>query len=205
MSKIQMKIESINEESRAFIPGLEISKSEKHYTSAVEATIAPIASKLFGFPWTESVKIEKDRVVVEKQSWVEWDILEEPLANLISEHFEALVETGAGQIEENPLPKVSKSDGTSYGSTSLPLFEKVKTLIELEINPSVASHGGVIEAVGVDEKGSVFIKMLGGCQGCAMSQATLKDGIEKSLMEKYPEISSVIDVTDHDSGDKPFY
>lgn len=84
--------------------------------------------------------------------------------------------------------------------------EKVQTLLEQSINPSLASHGGYATFMGVDEAaGNVYLTMGGGCQGCAMSQATLTQGIKASILEAIPEVNDVIDATDHAAGDNPFY
>lgn len=84
------------------------------------------------------------------------------------------------------------------------LPEKVTQLLVESINPSLASHGGFAELVGVEDD-KVYVRMGGGCQGCAMSQATLVEGIAKSIKEEIPEVREVVDVTDHASGDNPFY
>jgi len=81
---------------------------------------------------------------------------------------------------------------------------KIQRLIDEEINPAVASHGGHIELVDfVDDK--VFLKMSGGCQGCASSAATLRQGIERLLRDEIPDIAEIVDVTDHESGSNPYY
>lgn len=84
------------------------------------------------------------------------------------------------------------------------LAEKVSQLLDGSINPSLASHGGFAELVGV-ENDNVFITMGGGCQGCAMSRATLTQGISVAIKEAIPEVAEVIDVTDHQAGENPFY
>jgi Fe/S biogenesis protein NfuA len=84
------------------------------------------------------------------------------------------------------------------------LADKVKEVLDAQVNPAVASHGG--EIVLVDVQGSeVFIEMAGGCQGCALSRMTLKQGVERMLRQAVPEVSAVHDVTDHTSGENPFY
>jgi Fe/S biogenesis protein NfuA len=79
-------------------------------------------------------------------------------------------------------------------------------VLEQSVNPSIASHGGRADLVALDEEKKVaYIKMSGGCQGCAMSRMTLSQGIETTLREAIPELEGVIDVTDHASGVNPFY
>ena len=79
-------------------------------------------------------------------------------------------------------------------------------VLEKNINPSIASHGGRADLVAMDEEKKVaYIKMSGGCQGCSMSRMTLSQGIETTLREAIPALTGVIDVTDHASGVNPFY
>ena len=87
-----------------------------------------------------------------------------------------------------------------------PLALRIVAVLEQAVNPSIASHGGRADLVAVnDEDGSAYLRLSGGCQGCAMSQMTLRQGIETTLLEEVPELTRVLDVTDHGSGDNPFY
>ncbi len=103
---------------------------------------------------------------------------------------------GSGFRVENPnKPKRNLSD---------PNAQKIQELLDNEINPGVASHGGFIELI--DVKGPrAFIKMHGGCHGCGMSKVTLKQGVETRIKDALPEILEVVDVTDHTSGENPYY
>lgn len=84
------------------------------------------------------------------------------------------------------------------------LADKVQQLLAEAINPSLASHGGYTSLVGV-EGTKVFLSMGGGCQGCALSAATLRQGIETAIREAIPEVTEIIDVTDHEAGANPYY
>jgi Fe/S biogenesis protein NfuA len=84
------------------------------------------------------------------------------------------------------------------------LAEKVQQLLAEAINPSLASHGGYASLVGVEDT-KVFLSMGGGCQGCALSAATLREGIQTAIREAIPEVTDIIDVTDHDAGENPYY
>jgi Fe/S biogenesis protein NfuA len=87
-----------------------------------------------------------------------------------------------------------------------PLATMAIEVLESSINPSIASHGGRADLVALDEEQNVaYVKLSGGCQGCAMSRMTLSQGIETSLREAIPTLSGVVDVTDHASGVNPFY
>ena len=78
-----------------------------------------------------------------------------------------------------------------------PLEERVLFTIVTEVNPSLASHGGFVDLVEITERKEVILNFGGGCQGCSSVNMTLKDGVEKQLKGLYPEISAVLDATDH--------
>ena len=85
-----------------------------------------------------------------------------------------------------------------------PLAERVKTVLDTEINPAIASHGGSITLVGVEDT-EIYLEMGGGCQGCAMSRMTLRQGVERMVRQSVPEVTVIHDVTDHSSGENPFF
>lgn len=89
--------------------------------------------------------------------------------------------------------------------TNADLAEQVQYVLQAEVNPNLASHGGMVTLVEVTEENEVILRFGGGCHGCGMVDVTLKDGIEKALKEKFPEISRVLDVTDHSTGENPYY
>jgi Fe/S biogenesis protein NfuA len=119
---------------------------------------------------------------------------------------------GGGLVLVNPnSPTVEEaSPGVppeilAKGITS-PLALRVMAVLEQAVNPSIASHGGRADLVALDDgDGSAYVRLSGGCQGCAMSQMTLRQGIETTLLEEVPELTRVLDVTDHGSGENPFY
>ncbi len=87
-----------------------------------------------------------------------------------------------------------------------PVATRVSTVLEQHVNPSIAAHGGRADLVAFDEgAGVAYLRLSGGCQGCAMSRMTLAQGIEVALRDEVPEVVRVVDVTDHGSGDNPFY
>jgi len=91
------------------------------------------------------------------------------------------------------------------GITS-PLALRVVAVLEQSVNPAIASHGGRADLVALNEEdGTAYLRLSGGCQGCAMSQMTLRQGIETTLLEEVPELATILDVTDHGSGENPFY
>lgn len=86
-----------------------------------------------------------------------------------------------------------------------PLAERVTQVLEENVNPSIAAHGGHIGLVDIDEEAIVYLEMSGGCQGCGMAKVTLKQGVERMLSQLVPEIRGIVDVTDHAAGSNPFY
>jgi len=93
------------------------------------------------------------------------------------------------------IPEVDMSD---------PFAQRVVAVLEQQVNPSIASHGGRADLVAVEDA-SVYLRLSGGCQGCGMAKATLSQGIEVILREAIPEIANVVDVTDHADGTNPYY
>ena len=85
------------------------------------------------------------------------------------------------------------------------LEEKVNYLLYSEINPSLASHGGEVSLVEIINKETAVLQFGGGCQGCGMVDVTLKDGVEKTLIEEIPELKGITDVTDHSYRENAYY
>ena len=84
------------------------------------------------------------------------------------------------------------------------LFERVRGVIEGEINPQLASHNGRVSVEAITADNTVVLRFGGGCHGCGMAGVTLREGVEKTLRTRIPEITAVVDATDHDSGLNPY-
>lgn len=85
------------------------------------------------------------------------------------------------------------------------LAQKVIKALEEDVNPSIAGHGGRAELVALDaDDGIAYIRLRGGCQGCAMSLMTLRDGIDVVVRDLVPEITKLVDITDHGGGKNPY-
>jgi Fe/S biogenesis protein NfuA len=93
----------------------------------------------------------------------------------------------------------------SQPSAEASLEDRVGWLLETEINPALASHGGRVALVEITDKKEVILQFGGGCHGCGMADVTLKQGIEQTLTRNIPEITAVMDATDHQSGANPYY
>ncbi|CAE6926603.1 MULTISPECIES: Fe-S biogenesis protein NfuA [Pseudomonas] len=86
-----------------------------------------------------------------------------------------------------------------------PLNERINYYLQTEINPGLASHGGQVSLVDVVDEGIAVLQFGGGCQGCGQADYTLKEGIEKTLLERIPELKGVRDVTDHSNRENAYY
>jgi Fe/S biogenesis protein NfuA len=102
----------------------------------------------------------------------------------------------------SPSPAI-QTDGPPPDLTG-PVSEQVEHVIRTQINPAIASHGGVIELVAVED-GVAYVRLGGACQGCGMANVTLSQGVESSILSLVPEVRQVIDVTDHNAGENPYY
>jgi len=115
--------------------------------------------------------------------------------------FVETIQESGFQITPDPDALKSATDGDGPAGK---LAERVTHILDTEINPAIAAHGGVINLVDVQGT-EIFIEMAGGCQGCAMSRMTLRQGVERMVSQSVPEVTAIHDVTDHASGDNPYF
>jgi Fe/S biogenesis protein NfuA len=85
------------------------------------------------------------------------------------------------------------------------LAEKVREVVDAEVNPALAAHGGYITFVGHDQEGRAYVTMGGGCHGCSMSRMTMLQGVQTMIKDAVPGIDKVIDATDHSTGENPYF
>jgi len=90
-------------------------------------------------------------------------------------------------------------------SDDSPIEDKINYVLYNEVNPGLASHGGNVSLMEMTEDGYAVLQFGGGCQGCSAVDMTLKDGVEKTLMEKVPELKGVRDMTDHSDKSQAYY
>ena len=90
-------------------------------------------------------------------------------------------------------------------SEDSPISERINYYLQTEINPGLASHGGMVSLVEVVEDGVAVLRFGGGCQGCGQVDLTLKDGVERTLIERIPDLKGVRDVTDHSNRENAYY
>jgi Fe/S biogenesis protein NfuA len=127
-----------------------------------------------------------------------------------------LDEASAARMEGATVDWVEGENGSGFSVTnpnarklgeSAPsgdLADRVREVLETQVNPGVASHGGHISLVDVEGQ-DIYLELGGGCQGCGMARVTLKQGVERMLREAIPELGQVLDVTDHAAGSNPYY
>jgi Fe/S biogenesis protein NfuA len=119
----------------------------------------------------------------------------------------ATLEFKGGMVMQNPnrpVPPAARVAERPPSDLSGEVAQRVLQVLEEQINPAIASHGGVAQLVAVEE-GIAYLRLGGGCQGCGMAAVTLSQGIEVAILDSVPEITEVIDVTDHASGANPYY
>lgn len=103
-----------------------------------------------------------------------------------------------------PLPQASPTMTGPPPDLTGDLAQRVIQVLDAQINPSIASHGGRADLVAVTD-GAAYLRLSGGCAGCGMAAVTLSQGIEVAIKESVPEIVRIVDVTDHASGTNPYY
>ena len=111
---------------------------------------------------------------------------------------------GGGLRVDNPNTPSPTIRVPPPGDLSGDVAQRVIQVLDRQVNPTIAAHGGRAELVAV-EQGTAYLKLGGGCQGCAMATVTLSQGIESAIIQAVADITSVVDVTDHQSGTNPYF
>jgi Fe/S biogenesis protein NfuA len=119
--------------------------------------------------------------------------------------------SGGGMLMQNPNRPAPETPFAAGRDPDLPapdlsgeVPQRVLQVLEEQINPAIAAHGGYAELVAVEDS-IAYLRLAGGCQGCGMAAVTLSQGIEVAILDSVPEITEVVDVTDHASGANPYY
>jgi Fe-S cluster biogenesis protein NfuA len=155
---------------------------------------SPLPEQLFGLAGVAHVLISDNVVTVGKLAHVEWS----QLKAVIGAKIRAQLLTKVPAVLENSHRKVS------WGRPDAEVRAAIQELIDGDVNRGIAAHGGKISLVDYHE-GKLFIAMSGGCQGCASSQVTLRQGVEVMVRRVAPEVVEIVDTTDHAAGATPFY
>ena len=156
-----------------------------------DSSEVPLARALFALDGVTRVEVAEATIWVQKDAAADWAALKPEVATAIR----SLLDATDAPLGEN---------GAVDADPDVALLSAVEELLERQVNPAVASHGGHIRVDRVAD-GTVYLRMSGGCQGCASSAATLRDGVERMLRAALPQIGKIVDVTDHEAGSTPFY
>ena len=150
-----------------------------------------LADKLFAIDGVSSVLIQDNLVTVTAATGGNWM----PVAKQVGVAIRTLLASGEKPVSDSVVSSIPDSDT---------IRKRVQSILDVEINPAVAAHGGWVELIDV-KRNEVFIRMGGGCVGCGMADVTLKQGVEKTIREAIPEVGAIMDTTDHASGRNPYY
>lgn len=157
--------------------------------ASAAAKSSPLAAELLALPGVTSVLIADNVVTLDADYAVDWPAL--GVGHVIRRH----IRSGA------PVVASSYFEGLPAEAD---LRWAIGDLLDREINPAVASHGGYVELIDV-KKNNVYIRLGGGCQGCGAADVTLKQGIEKAIRDLAPTVGEILDTTDHAAGRNPYY
>jgi len=152
---------------------------------------SPLLEAVFAFDEVEQVMVSGATITVAKKDEGDWQKLARDIGTAIRDAIKDNETLIAADIKD----KVPSNED---------LKAKVKEVLDEEINPALSSHGGGADLIDVQGT-TVFLALSGGCQGCASAKYTLKHGIEQVLRDRVPEVSGVVDVTDHTAGANPYY
>jgi Fe-S cluster biogenesis protein NfuA len=159
-----------------------------HFTSA-NAESSPLAKDVLAIPGIESVLIADNTVTVTGAHEMDWPALQ--IGQIIRKHLRG----GAPLVSEAYLDGLPSEGDLKWA---------IRDLLDREINPAVAAHGGWVELIDV-KRNAVFLRLGGGCQGCGAADVTLKQGIEKAIRALAPAVGEILDTTDHAAGRNPYY
>ena len=190
---------NITEEAQTYVSDLFAQQDEKDLGLKVDIERAgtPAAAVTFNFCFPK--ELGKNYFKFAYEGFFAY--IDEANFKYLEESEVALKDKGAGKKLTITAPNAKGEEP----SEDAPLEEKIKYMIAAEISPGLASHGGFVELVEITKDKDVVLNFGGGCQGCGMVDVTLKNGIEGNLLERFPEVTRVQDVTDHQSGANPYY
>ena len=155
---------------------------------------SPLAERLFALSGVANVLIAESVVTIGKEPSASWSGLKSAIGTAVRTQL----------LSGVPAILEIAAQASTQGRADAEVRVAVQTLLDKEVNRSIANHGGKISIVDVSE-GKLFITMSGGCQGCASSQVTLRQGFEVMVRRVAPEITEIVDATDHAAGKEPFY
>jgi Fe-S cluster biogenesis protein NfuA len=152
---------------------------------------SPLLEKLFEIEGIKEVMVSGGTLTVSKTTPEPWPVIGKKIGAVVREEIAA-----GGTLIDPEIAQKTPSEEE--------IKSRIEKLFEEQINPAIASHGGFVELAYV-EGTTVYLRLGGGCQGCASANATLRQGIEQAIRQEIPEVTGVVDVTDHAAGMNPYY
>jgi Fe-S cluster biogenesis protein NfuA len=202
ISQIRITAEPIDDARCKFVVSEPVhAAGVRRFTSPAEATGSPLVERIFAIPGAgvTEVIVSGSLVTVAKSSPAPWQALGRHVGQAIRAAF------AAGGPPVAPKAPTPGTPGSRPGSVSDDeLYERVAVLFDEQVNPMVARHGGRVELIDVQDA-TVLLRMSGGCQGCGMADVTLRQGIEGMLASSVPEVTGIVDITDHSAGANPYF
>lgn len=191
-SQMRITAEPLTSAMCRFIVDRPIYPGESFYFNNRErAAQSALAAQLFQLEGVSGVLISHDQVTVSKGGFEDWPILGKKIGATIRQW------AASGQ------PAVNAEARQQLPAADV-LRERVQDVLDMDINPAVASHGGFVELIDVN-RNDVYLRMGGGCQGCGMASMTLRQGVESAIRRSVPEVGAILDTTDHAAGRNPYY
>jgi len=160
------------------------------FATPEEAQAHPVAAAVMSVPGVQEVILEGNAVIVLRRGDLPWEALEDRISYAIG--------TAVG------LDREGAADAVGEALPDDQIFDLVARILERDINPAVAGHGGRVELIDVQDA-TIIVRMMGGCQGCGMANVTLRQGIEAQLRRVIPGLRGLRDITDHTAGTNPYF
>lgn len=164
----------------------------KTFTHLEEARGIPLAEKLLRLPGVARVQLIGHLLVVSKTEDREWPELAREIEAILTAYL----------ISDQALTRETVQEQMMLMGKNTK--EKVQYLVDAQINPGVAEHGGAVQIVDIRDR-NLYLRLHGGCQGCEAADFTLRQTIETIVRRAVPEIDQIIDLTNHSAGTNPYY
>ncbi len=189
---VSAQVSPANPDVCAFTVGKPLFPGDSYNCASPEmAKGSPLLEALFHIEGVSQVWVSDDRMTVEKTGEEPWPVLGKRIAKVVRD----LLREGRGPLV---VPAKART------GVEEKIRRRVKEILEKEINPSLAAHGGRVDVA--DVKGTaVKVIMSGGCQGCGSAAVTMRQGVERAILAQVPEVTEIVDVTDHAAGANPYY
>ena len=160
------------------------------FSNKDDAQQSPLAQKLFEIEGVGATLIAHDQITITQSGMAPWPVIGKEIGAAIRAH----IQSGEPAVNAAYWESLPSSDE---------IRDRVQRVLEEELNPALADHGGFVRLVDVKDN-AVFLQLGGGCQGCSMALFTLKQGVEVAIRAAVPEVGDIVDATDHAAGKTPY-